>query len=127
MTQPTLDGFTTRYPDFACVDHALIEAVLAEAALLTDESWGPWEEMGAMLYTAHTLAIQGKGDGPIARTFKVAPIKSHETGSHKVTYQDVPKGQSRTGEDLGAYSLTPYGRQFESLISRFSVGFAVVQ
>ncbi len=125
MTQPTLSGFLTRYPDFACVDHSLINAALSDAALMTDESWGPWEEMGAMLYTAHSLAIQGKGDGPVARSFRTAPISAISSGSHKVDYMDSP---AFPGEGSGsAWSLTPYGRQFESLMARFSVGFASVQ
>ena len=125
MAQPALGDFLTRYPDFACVDHGLIRAALGEAALFTDESWGPWEEMGAMLYTAHALSIQGQGDGPVARAFRAAPISAISSGSHKVDYVDSP---AHPGEGSGtAFSLTPYGRQFETLLARFSAGFLSVQ
>ena len=125
MTQPSLSGFLARYPDFACVDHGLVAETLSEAALLTDESWGPWEEMGAMLYAAHVLSIQGKGDGPVARAFRASPVKSMSSGSHKVDYVDSP---AHPGAGSGSpWSLTPYGRQFETLMARFSAGFLSVQ
>ena len=111
MAQPSLNGFLARFPEFGCVDHSLIISVLAEAPIYVDGSWGDSEELGAMLYTAHSLAMQGQGDGPASKKQKNISVTSITSGSHKVVYAD----------DAGAmvgFGATPYGQQFDVLANR---------
>jgi len=116
MAQPSLSGFLARYPEFGCVKHALIISVMAEAPIYVDSTWGEYEVMGAMLYTAHNLAVQGQGDGMASRKFK-SSVTSITSGSHKVVYSD--------GDDrLLGFEATPYGQQFLTL--QRSVGVSMV-
>ncbi len=107
MAQPSLNGFLARFPEFGCVDHGLIISVMAEAPLYVDSSWGEAEELGAMLYVAHSLTLQGQGDIAAAQSFK-SSVTSITSGSHKVTYTD-----SR-GAMVG-FESTSYGQRFEAL------------
>ncbi len=119
MSQPSISGFLTRFPEFACVDHAQIIAVLAEAPLFVDASWGEYEELGAMLYTAHNLAIQGLGDGAASSHHKPKSVTSITSGSHKVVYSDV------RGAALG-FDATPHGTRFEALAARIGANVVSV-
>lgn len=119
MAQPSLSAFLARFPEFGCVDHALIVSVLAEAPLYVDARWEEMEELGAMLYTAHCLAMQGQGDGPASKIQKTASVISLTSGSHKVQYKDA------SGTGLG-FAATPYGQQFESVRGRMGVSMVSV-
>lgn len=119
MAQPSLSTFLARFPEFGCVSHSLIISVLAEAPIYVDGSWGDTEEPGAMLYAAHSLAIQGQGDGPASQKFKNASVTSITSGSHKVVYSD------NTGAMVG-YGATPYGQQFEILARRMGASMVSV-
>ncbi len=117
MAQPSLSGFLARFPEFGCVDHALIISVLAEAPIYVDASWEETEELGSMLYAAHSLALQGQGDGPASQKQKNASVTSITSGSHKVVYADD------AGAEKG-FNSTLYGQQFETLANR--IGAAMV-
>lgn len=119
MAQPSLSGFLARFPEFGCVQHSLIISVMAEAPIYVDASWAESEELGAMLYTAHTLAIQGQGDGGPSKKFKNISVISITSGSHKVVYADD------TGAMVG-FGATPYGQQFETLMRRMGANMVSV-
>ncbi len=111
MAQPSLSTFLARFPEFACVEHSLIISVLAEAPLFVDLKWGEYEALGAMLYTAHELTMQGQGSSPAARKIKSKGVTAVTSGSHKVQYAD----------DAGAmvgFEATPFGERFEGLANR---------
>jgi len=108
MAQPSLTTFLARFPEFACVQHSLIIAVLAEAPLYVDRQWGQYEELGAMLYTAHMLTLQGQGDTAAAKNIKSRSVTAITSGSHKVQYADS------TGAMAG-FEATPYGRSASKL------------
>lgn len=119
MAQPSLNTFLARFPEFGCVDHSLIVAVLAEAPLFVDARWDELEALGAMLYTAHSLSLQGQGDTPFAGIFNKSGVTSITSGSHKVVYQDL------RGAALG-FESTTYGQQFEALANRIGVNLVSV-
>ena len=114
MAQPSLSTFLARFPEFACVEHSLIIAVLAEAPIFVDLRWGEYEALGAMLYTAHTLTMQGQGSTPHARKIKTSGVTQVTSGSHKVQYSD------NAGAMVG-YEATPYGERFERLANRIGI------
>lgn len=117
MAQPSLTTFLARFPEFACTEHSLIISILAEAPLFVDARWEEYEELGAMLYTAHNLTLQGEGNSPLSRNFRNAGVTSITSGSHKVVYADV------RGVALD-FEFTPHGQQFEVLANR--IGLNVV-
>jgi len=106
--QPSLGTFLARFPEFGCVSHGQIISVLAEAPLFTGANWDEYEELGAMLYAAHILSMQGLGDGPDAKKMKNSGVTSITSGSHKVVYQDM-RGAVR------GFGCTSYGARFEAL------------
>jgi len=119
VAQPSLNTFLARFPEFACVGHGLIIAVLAEAPLFVDLRWGEYEELGAMLYTAHELTLQGQGTSPAAQKIKTQGVTQITSGSHKVQYES----------DQGAFKgfeATPYGQRFETLAKRVGVNLVSV-
>ncbi len=111
MAQPSLSTFLTRFPEFACVEHSLIIAILAEAPIFVDLKWGEYEELGAMLYTAHELTMQGQGSTAAARKIKSGGVTQITSGSHKVQYSD------HAGAMVG-WEATPYGARFRDLANR---------
>ena len=119
MAQPSLNDFLTRFPEFGCVEHSLIISLLAEAPLYVDARWSEYESLGAMLYVAHNLTMQGQGDTVFAGKFKNSGVTSITSGSHKVVYQDV------RGAALG-FDSTPYGEKFEALANRIGVNVVSV-
>jgi len=108
VAQPSLTDFLARFSEFGCVEHGRIIALLAEAPLFTDHSWEDYEALGAMLYVAHNLTLQGLGDGSEAKAFKNRTgVTSITSGSHRVDYANP---QGATG-----FEATSYGQRFETL------------
>ena len=112
MAQASLADFLARFPEFACVDYTKVNTVLAESALYADENWGEAEALGSMLYTAHSLALQGLGSDAASAASHAFGIKSRSSGSHKIEYNH--------GSGEGGFTSTPYGQQFADLRARLS-------
>ena len=121
MAQASLAGFLARFAEFTCVDYTKINTVLAESSLFTDESWGEAEALGSMLYTAHSLALQGLGSGAASAASHNIGVKSRSSGSHKIEY-DHSAGAGASG-----FLTTPYGQQFADLRARVSPGILAVR
>ncbi|NNE58265.1 MAG: DUF4054 domain-containing protein [Hellea sp.] len=110
MGQPSLSAFLARFPEFGRVEHGVIVAVLAEAPLYVDQNWGAYEELGAMLYTAHTPTMQGFGESAAARFENSRGVTSITSGSHKIIYAD--------SRGAVGFEASPHGQRFEALTRR---------
>jgi hypothetical protein len=100
------------YPEFACVDDAVIEFWLGKAELTVTDAWGEDQEEGLLLLTAHKVKVSGVVTGgaddlPAGVTrFRSASI-------------DVAISEAAANRALGAdYGSTSYGQLFRPLLRR---------
>lgn len=128
-TPPTVSTFKARFPEFASVEDATIEVVLAEAIGTVGEDWIERDRTPGVLYlTAHLLAVQGvgvsvgTGSGGAAVT---GAIKSMSVGDVSLSFGGVA-GSPSTGGALDIYRSTVYGQQYLSLLRRNFPAVAVV-
>lgn len=109
-TLPTASEFKTRFsPVFDDVGDLRIEAVMAEAARMVDESWEEADYQPAINYaTAHGLVMEGVITSVAALT-TAGRIKSRSLGDASTTYES--SGSSAPGTDSW-FASTIYGQQF---------------
>lgn len=106
-TVPTADDFRTRFPRFAAVADAPIDALIAEASAHVDDSWLEQDYATAILYLVAHLYQQEQGVAASRGT-----IVSESFGPMSTSYAPtIPTG----GLNFGA---TEYGRRFQELQSR---------
>lgn len=115
-TVPTAEDLQDRFPAFAAVSDEAIEAALAEAARMVDDSWLSQADftLGRLLYAAHSLTLQGLGSSSEAQ---FAGFSSLTIGSLSLTRA------SYAGElPTGTLMTTSFGRQFSELVRQNKPG-----
>jgi hypothetical protein len=116
-TAVTSADFIARFPIFADVDTAIIDALLAEAGRSVDDSWLSQTDYtaGIMYLTAHLVATDNSGEGESTVVGAGAGgIASESFGGMSISYD---KGAS--ANDAAAKSQwgsTEYGRRFYRLL-----------
>ena len=124
----TVADFKLRYPAFAPVDDALVNAVLADALDEVSRFPDSARARGAMLYTAHVLSLQGEpsrsaqaAGGDIADADAASRITREKVGDVEVQYTGTGTAAQRGLVASGATGLhlTPYGAQFAHLLRRY--------
>ena len=112
-TVPTVEQFTTRFPEFASNDEEQIAMLLQDSAYLIDDTWREVDYQPAIMYmTAHHLsgansaADYGGGSAPGA-------VQSETFGPISVTYGGAGGGSSGNAAWAGSpYNTTDYGRRY---------------
>lgn len=109
-TAPTADDFKEAFPAFVAVDDDVVDAALAEAALMVDDSWLSQQDFttGRLLYAAHVLTLGGLGTTSEAQ---FAGFSSLSIGSLSLT-------RAAFSGDVapGSYESTSFGRRFLQLL-----------
>lgn len=127
-TPPTVEDFKTRFPQFASVSDATVQAVLDEAVGDVGESWLERDRTPGVLHlTAHLLTVQGSvgsgaGGGGAAVT---GAVKRRKVGDTETEFAGVGGGTS-TGGSLDSYRTTAYGVRYLELMRRNFPAVAVV-
>lgn len=127
-TPPTVEDFKTRFPVFAAVPEATVQAVLDEAVESVGPSWIERDRTPGVLHlTAHLLAVQGSagsgaGGGGAAVT---GAIKRRKVGDVETEFAGVAGGAA-TGGALDSYRSTAYGVRYLELMRRNFPAVAVV-
>lgn len=136
---PTAAEFKARFPEFAVVADALIDAAIAEAGEAVGDRWPDAGRLiGHRLYAAHILAVEGEPERSAEIT---AAAAAGETASHSA--RDV--SSVRIGDTAWTYgnangakqyatsapivenlAATRYGRQFKEIRARYFVGITTV-
>lgn len=115
-TTPTAAQLKTRYPAFAAVDAAVIDAVILEALSVVDTSWIEADYQPAvMLYAAHLMTMEGVGATTEAQ---LAGFKSLQVGSLSLTRSD-------NATAAGTLTSTTFGTRFLDYLRRNKAGGAV--
>lgn len=108
--RPTPAEFKTRYPAFAAVSDATIQAYLNDAPV--DDSWLDSDYTRAiMLWAAHTMTANGIGADEIGQA-AAAGLSRLKSGTLDVSFKDSAQDMGGMGE----YGGTAYGRQFYALL-----------
>lgn len=125
-TPPTVEEFKTRYPAFADVADATVQATLDEAVGDVGESWIESDRTPAVLaLTAHLLASQGLGVGAGGGGAAiVGTVKRRKVGDVEVEF--AGSGGKSTGGSLDIYRTTSYGLRYLQLMRRSFPAVAVV-
>lgn len=104
-----------RYPDFADVPNAVIQAYIDDCPV--DESWLESDYTRAIaLWVCHQLSINGIGGDDVAE-MAASGVKSFSSGKLAVSFA----GDSSSGGDIGGWDSSKYGAQFY-LLMRQNVG-----
>lgn len=122
---PTVPQFKIRFPAFASVADATVQAVLDEAVGQVGETWIEASRTPAVLQlTAHLLASQGLGLGAGGSGAAiVGTIKRRKVGDVETEFAGT--GTIGSGA-LGMYGSTAYGREYLRLMRMNFPAVAVV-
>jgi hypothetical protein len=116
ITPPPAADLKARYPVFADVSDALIDAVMGEAAQWVDTSWRAADRVPAVLaLAAHLMAVEGALDGGASGSAVNGPVASSKVGDVAVTFAN--RAAASMG-DLSGFGETAYGQQFLRLRRR---------
>lgn len=110
-TAPTAAEFKARFPEFASVADATVDAHIAEATRWVDESWIEEDYQPAVRFlAAHQMASEGQlvAGGPAVGAVR-GPLKSARLGDASESYGDRISGLSGTDAEL---ATTAYGVAF---------------
>jgi hypothetical protein len=122
MAAPTPAEFKVRFPDFAAVADAVVQAALDEAALQVDGSWAGEADirLGRLLLAAHVLTLDGQGSGAEAAAVAGGGFRRMKSGQLELERRDD------AGAEPGTLGSTGYGRRFLELMQRNVPAVAVV-
>lgn len=124
MSAPTPDDLKTRFPVFAAIADAVLQAALDEAALQVGDNWITEADirLGRLLLAAHILTLDGQGGGPEAAVIAAGGFRRIRSGALELERFD-PAGLDA---DPGTLGSTGYGRRFRELMQRNIPAVAVV-
>ena len=122
---PTASSIKARFPEFASLADARIEALIAEGASYVSESWIETDYTIAYNYVvAHLLLREGALDASGSVVSQSGPVQSESLGDASVTYAGVRS--NGLGDDM-MFSTTEYGRRYLSLKKKnFGTGAMIV-
>ena len=125
---PTAADIKARFPVFAAVGDAMIDAVIAEAKTYADTTWVEADYKPAVQYVAaHMLVKEGvlNPAGAVASGVSVGQVQSESLGDASITYADGGAAMGFTG--LAAdFASTPYGVAYLRLLRRNRAGPRIV-
>lgn len=120
-TAPTAADLKTRFPRFADVADAIVDAALAEAARFVDESWTEGDfKLARMLYAAHTMTLDGLGTG-----YEAEAAASGSTGFTRIKSGSLELSRPDAAAMAVGFDQTTYGQRFKALL-RANKGGAIV-
>lgn len=124
---PTVSDFKTRFPQFASVPDATVQAILDEAIPQVGETWLERDRTPGVLHlVAHLLASQGIGViAPGGGAAVTGAVKRRKVGDVEVEFAGVGGG-SGTGSFVAAYNTTSYGIKFLEYLRKNFPAIAVV-
>lgn len=114
MDGPTPAELKARFPSFAAVADAMVQAALDEAALQVGGDWASEADLrlGRLLLAAHTLTLDGQGSGAEAATAATGGFRRIRSGALELERPDTTEAAP------GALDSTGYGRRFLELMRR---------
>ena len=123
---PTVADFKTRFPQFASVPDATVQAILDEAVPQVGETWLERDRTPGVLHlVAHLMASQGIGViAPGGGSAVTGAVKRRKVGDVEVEFAGV--GGSAGGAFVAAYNTTSYGIKFLEYLRRNFPAIAVV-
>jgi len=101
-TEPTVDTFHARFPEFDAIDDELIEFALADASRRVDKSWKEGDYDTAIFFLAAHFVQTGNG------AYETGGLRAVSLGSISVTYADNANG-------IGV-NTTTYGTRYMELL-----------
>ncbi|MFE0754169.1 DUF4054 domain-containing protein [Inquilinus sp. NPDC058860] len=114
MDHPIPADLKARFPDFATVADAIVQAALSEAALQIGDDWASEADarLGRLLLAAHVLTLDGQGSGAEAAAAAAGGFRRMRSGALELERPDTADAGP------GALDSTGYGRRFLELMRR---------
>lgn len=124
---PTVSDFKTRFPQFASVPDATVQAILDEAIPQVGETWLERDRTPGVLHlTAHLMASQGIGvAAPGGGSAVTGAVKRRKVGDVEVEFAGVA-GAVGGSSLIAAYNSTSYGVKFLEYLRKNFAAIAVV-
>lgn len=112
MEVPTPADLKARFPGFAAIADAVVQAALDEAALQVGTDWTSEADirLGRLLLAAHVLTLDGQGSGAEAAAAAAGGFRRMRSGALELERTDAA--------GPGALDSTGYGRRFLELVRR---------
>lgn len=111
----TATDFKTRFPEFACLDDAVVDRWLAEATrYINATQWGTKGDDGIAYLGAH-LIVTFEADAIAGDEPGAGPIKSEREGSVAVAYEISDNFMQ---DSMGG---TKYGRRYREILKTIFV------
>lgn len=112
MDHPTPADLKARFPGFATVADAIVQAALDEAALQVGAGWASAADirLGRLLLAAHVLTLDGQGSGAEAAAAASGGFRRMRSGALEL--------ERAADAGPGAPDSTGYGRRFLDLMRR---------
>ena len=115
-TVPTAADLKARYPAFAAVADATVNAMIVEANRSVDETWTEGDyTLAIMTLAAHIMAMEGLGTDPDSQNNTGQMSNFQLIRSGQLTLQR--KSQTVTGT-VDWYSQTRFGTRYLELLAR---------
>lgn len=117
-TAPTADDLRTRFPTFASLGDTPVDAALADAALVVDDTWLSQADFtsGRLLYAAHILTLDGFGTGAEAQMAQAGALGFDIMKSGSLTLQ---KSRAAVEEKYSSIlDQTTFGKRFKEILRR---------
>lgn len=127
-TWPTPTSFKARFPSFAAVDDDIVQTALDEAHAYVDEKWPESQyALGAMLYAAHVLTLDGHGTGTEAEMGKAGLLAFDRLKSGQLEVsKGVVSGGSGNNAAVNVLQSTSYGKRYLALVNQLFAAVLVV-
>lgn len=126
-TAPVAAEFKARFPKFDTVADATIDAFISEALGWVSDEWVTQDDytMGAMLYAAHLLTLDGFGSGAESELASAGLLgfKSITSGKLSVSRDTGVEGGNMASETV---TQTQYGRRYAELRLRNISGARII-
>lgn len=105
----TADSFKAKFPEFACLDDAVINRWLTEASSYVNATqWGAKADDGICYLTAHLLTVFESEDLGIGET-GAGPVTAEKEGQVSVSISPLVVAEAFRKDSMGA---TKYGRRY---------------
>lgn len=129
-TLPTLSQFRAKFPTFAGVGDATVNAAIQEASASVDQSWIEADYQPAILYlAAHILVTDGAlyaELGAIAGIIAAGLVSQAKVGDAQVSLAGAGGSSGIALEARTGLSETPFGRRYLELLRRNQAAVALV-
>jgi len=128
-TAPTAATIKARFSEFADVDDALIDQLIAEAGQFVGTNWPETIYTSAQTFwVAHELVMAGQGTSQQAQISQVSGggVSRIKSGDLDVSFAARPQASAGSAADAAYYGQSSYGQRFLAYRTQAFPGIGII-